>query len=137
MLSLTGCNKKNKIPGNIIPPKKMEAVLWDMMRADYFLTDYILQKDLSQDKKTESIKLYRQVFSLHNISKEQFTESFSYYQSHPAIFKNIMDSLSHPKKVSPEELILKPIDSDSQIQQKKNTIDSASPIRKKKIIRTN
>ena len=32
-----GCKSKNTVPRGVLSPDKMEAVLWDMMRADQFL----------------------------------------------------------------------------------------------------
>ena len=75
---ISGCKNNNRIPSAIIPAKKMQAILWDIMRADQFLGDFVLPKDSSLDKKTESARLYGQVFSIHHISKEQFGESFSF-----------------------------------------------------------
>ena len=51
-----GCKNKNGIPNSVLPQKKMQAILWDMMRADQFLADYILNKDSSLNKTTESLK---------------------------------------------------------------------------------
>ena len=45
ILFFAGCKNKNAVPGNILPQSKMQAVIWDMMRADQFLTDYVLNKD--------------------------------------------------------------------------------------------
>ena len=71
----------------------MQAVVWDMMRADQFVTILYLEKDSTLDRNTESIKLYQQVFRIHQISKEEFQQSLSFYRSHPALLKVIMDSL--------------------------------------------
>jgi Domain of unknown function (DUF4296) len=95
---LAACKKKDKFPGNVLPPKKMQSVLQDMMRADQFLTDFVFSKDTSIDKKTESLKFYRQVFAIHQVSKEEFQQSFSYYKSHPQLLKVIMDSIGVNKK---------------------------------------
>jgi hypothetical protein len=76
-----------------MPRDKMEIVLWDMMRADKFLTDFIFS-DSSIDKKTESIRLYKQVLTTHNTNQEEFKRSFDYYRSRPLLLKNIMDSLT-------------------------------------------
>ncbi len=61
----------------------MQAVLWDLMRADQFLADYVFNKDSSLDKTTESLKYYQKIFAIHKVSKEEFQESFSFYQAHP------------------------------------------------------
>ena len=90
-----GCKNKDSIPATILPPKKMQLILWDIMRADQFLNDYVINKDTSLKKIPESLKYYQQIFAIHKISKEQFQHSFSFYQSHPALLKVLMDSISN------------------------------------------
>ena len=92
----TACKGKNKIPADVLTQKKMQAVMWDMMRADHFLTDYVFNKDSGLDKTAESFKYYQQIFALHQTNTEQFRKSYSFYTSHPYLFKAIMDSLSKP-----------------------------------------
>jgi hypothetical protein len=131
---ITGCKNKNRIPAGIIPQKKMQTILWDMMRADLFLSDFVLNKDSNLDKRTESIKLYRQVFAIHHISKEQYEKSFSFYKTHPDLFKVIMDSLSQPNTEAPTEMIKEPVlqDSFQQSPRKMPQPDTVNPFRKKK-----
>lgn len=95
-LFVTGCSSKEKIPRDLIPQKKMKAVLWDLMRADQFLSDYVLNRDTSLDKSAERLKYYNRIFSIHKISRENFQHSFAYYQAHTPLFKIIMDSISVP-----------------------------------------
>ncbi|HKB42904.1 MAG TPA: DUF4296 domain-containing protein, partial [Chitinophagaceae bacterium] len=61
--------------------------------ADKFLTDFVFIKDTSLNKDTSSIKLYQQIFRIHHISKQEFQQSFSFYRSHPDLFKTVLDSL--------------------------------------------
>ncbi len=96
-LLIAGCGNRNKIPNDVLPPDKMEVVIWDMMRADQFLADYVLSKDTSKKKMEESVKLYQQIFSLHKITQEEFKKSFYYYQSHPLQLKGVMDSINTKK----------------------------------------
>ncbi len=98
---VAGCKNKNSLPGGILPQKKMQAIVWDIMRADQFLADYVINKDTSLDKTTESLKYYQRIFAIHDVTKEEFQHSFSYYQDHPALFKAIMDSINAPEKVAP------------------------------------
>ena len=91
---LWSCKNKEGIPSDVLPHKQMKAIIWDMMRADQFLSDFILNRDSAPDKKTESVKLYQQVLAIHDITKEKFQKSFDYYQSHPGLLKNIMEALS-------------------------------------------
>lgn len=93
---ISGCSSKEKIPQDLIPEKKMQAVLWDLMRADQFLNDYVLNRDTSLNKSAERLKYYNSIFSIHKISRENFQHSFAYYQAHPSLFRMIMDSLSTP-----------------------------------------
>lgn len=95
---IAGCKSKSGVPSGVVAPKKMQAILWDMMRADQFLADYVLNKDTSLNKTTESLKYYQQIFALHKISKEQFQHSFSFYKTHPILLKTIMDSIAAPPK---------------------------------------
>jgi len=92
-LFLLGCKNKNKVPHGIIPENKMEMMIWDMVRADEFITSLEINPD-STNKKTESIKLYEQIFRIYNSSKKEFQKSLSFYTSHPALLKVMMDSLS-------------------------------------------
>ncbi len=88
-----GCKRRDKIPADVIPPDKMEKVLWDMIRADEFVAGFILPNDSTKIKKTESIALYEKVFRIHRISKEEFQRSFSYYRSKPSVLRTLTDSL--------------------------------------------
>jgi hypothetical protein len=135
-LIITGCKNKNRIPADIIPQKKMQAILWDMMRADQFLTDFVLNKDPGLDKRTESIKLYTRVFTIHHISKEQYERSFSFYKMHPVLFKVMMDSLSIPKTEAPTEMIKQPVPPDSLQASpgKMQQPDSIKFLRRKKVL---
>jgi hypothetical protein len=107
-----------------LPPEKMEAVLWDLMRADKFLSDYVLNKDSTKKIDTESVNLYKQVFAIHNITGEQFQKSFAYYKAHPDLLKGIMDSLSRPPMAEPTEMVqpvpLSPVQSSADSFQRKN-----------------
>jgi len=84
--------QNDRIPKDVLPPEKMQAVLWDMIRADEFLVSYVL-RDTSFNRKDESIKMYETVFKLHDITKSTFEKSFKYYHQHPKILKPIMDTL--------------------------------------------
>lgn len=130
---IVSCKRKNKIPGDVLPPQKMEAVLWDIMRADKFLSDYVFYTDTSKEKKAESIKLYQQVFTIHDITKEKFQHSFSWYKSHPAFLKSIMDSLNSNAASAPTKIIAT---DDTTIGPFKKPFlrDSSSPFRKRKIV---
>jgi hypothetical protein len=137
------CKNKNKLPAGILPQKKMQVVLTDLMRADQFLSNYILNKDTSLNKISESLKYYQQVFALHKITRDEFQHSFSFYKSHPVLFKTILDSISNPPKEAPTQLAVpvKTVDTVSAIPDttnsgiKMNRPDTLVPGRKKKSIK--
>ena len=95
-ICIWSCRSKEEIPADIIPEAKMEAILWDMIRADQFLTSYVFYKDSSVDQNTHSIRLYQQVLTLHNTDRDDFEKSFSFYKSHPELLKQVLDSLNKP-----------------------------------------
>ncbi len=130
---IVSCKGKNKIPGDVLPPAKMEAVLWDIMRADKFISDYIYSSDTSVEKQSARLKLYQEAFTVHHITKEKFQHSFSWYQSHPAFLKTIMDSLSNKAAPAPTKII-ETDDTTTGPFKKLPLRDSSSPFRKRKVI---
>jgi hypothetical protein len=93
-LLATGCSDKKSVPSGILPPEKMENVLWDIIQADQYTAD--LAKDSSAhiaDLKTERLRLYDQVFRLHDVSRDKFRKSYQYYTDHPELSQDLFDSL--------------------------------------------
>jgi hypothetical protein len=91
--SIIACGK-NKKAGEILPPVKMEKVIWDMVQADEYIQAFVLKDSNKVDVNAERYKLYQQVFQLHNTSKEQFKKSYDYYIARPGENKVIFDSLA-------------------------------------------
>ena len=92
-LALVGsCTNKDKMPDGILKPEKMQAVLWDVIKADVFTTDYI-KKDTAKNAAAENLKLQQQIFAIHKISKTDFDNSYDYYKSNTEVFKKIVDSM--------------------------------------------
>lgn len=87
---------KNEGRRNILPENKMREVMWDMIRADEYVSDVLL-KDSTRNKKNESVKLYEEIFHIHKITQQQFKESLEYYSSQPNLFRPIIDSLAKRK----------------------------------------
>jgi len=94
-----GCIRKNRIPKEVLPQNEMRKVMWDMMRADAYVSEFIM-KDSTRNQKTESAILYEKIFAIHFTTQETFKKSLAFYQSRPDLFKVISDSLrSDEKKV--------------------------------------
>lgn len=104
------CARKEKRE-DILPEKKMREVMWDMIRADQYVSDFLL-KDSTKKKKEESVRLYEQIFQLERISRDQFKKSLAYYSSRPDLFRPIIDSLAARKSELPPASV-HPIPEDS------------------------
>jgi hypothetical protein len=94
ILGIASCSDKKKVPSDVLGREEMEAVMWDMIQADrysatYFHSDSIKRRDI----KTETLKLYDQVFQIHDISQEEFVKSYKFYLSRPDISKAMFDSI--------------------------------------------
>ena len=89
---IAGCVRKNKIPEGVLPQNQMRMIIWDLLKADAFVSNFIL-KDSSKNLNQESNKLYDQIFKLHSTDRQTFKESLAFYQSRPDLFKVIADSL--------------------------------------------
>lgn len=96
---LLACGGRNNLPKGVLSEKKMTEVLWDVMQADQFLTDFVFSRDTAQslDKRKETIRLYRRIFASHKISEETFRQSFAYYKSRPEKLKVVLDSVANSK----------------------------------------
>ena len=86
------CIKGNKIPKDVIPQNQMRKIMRDLMRADAYVTDFVM-KDSTRNQKEESTKLYERIFDIHATTLETFKKSLVFYQSRPDLFKAISDSL--------------------------------------------
>jgi hypothetical protein len=89
---LFSCGDKNQKRAEIIPPDKMQLVLFDILRADVFVFEYI-KKDSAKKLEIESVKLQQQIFTAHKISKAAFYKSYDFYKAHPDLMQPILDSM--------------------------------------------
>ncbi len=88
---LISCSS-SPVPGDVIPPEQMKKIVFDLVRADVFVDNYVL-RDTALTSKRQHIKYYEQVFAIHKISQQEFYKSFRYYQQHPDVNKILFDSI--------------------------------------------
>ncbi len=88
------CSDSSKLPEGVLSRPKMREVIWDMTRAGEFLNGFVFNKDSTIDKISETQKWYDKIYRLHKITKAEFTKSYTYYQDHPMLMKEILDSLA-------------------------------------------
>ena len=107
-IAVYGCIRDNRIPKGIISQNEMRKIMWDLMRADAYVSDFIM-KDSTRNKKTESAILYEQIFKMHSTTEKAFIKSRDFYSERPDLLKVITDSLrSDERKVQQYENYSKP-----------------------------
>lgn len=101
---LFACTDKTSIPADVIPREKMEKVLWDMMMADRFAAQYLVRDSTRINVTDSTFKLYSQVFSLNDITREDFVKSYKFYLTRPDLTKVMFDSILLRANRQKEEL---------------------------------
>lgn len=92
LLTCTSCSDRQK-QGTVLSKEKMQAVLWDMLQADAFTSNFI-KKDSSKNEAKENAALQKKIFELHKISREDYLTSYDYYSTQPELMKIMLDSMS-------------------------------------------
>src|SRR5579863_5274611 len=93
ILAGVGCTDKDKVPNGILPRDKMQEVMWDMTQADQYAALYVAKDSLHSDRKAETMRLYEEVFRLHQVTREEFKKSYQYYLDHPELSQLLFDSV--------------------------------------------
>lgn len=76
----------------VMPLDSMKVVIFDLLRMDQYFV--VMQaKDTTKRRSKENIRLYDEVYALHHITKARFDSSYRYYESHPSLFRQLIDSL--------------------------------------------
>lgn len=90
ILLLMAC--ANDESDRILSKDSMQIIMWDMMKADeLFMRKMVTDSNAVKNK--EDVKLYETVFRIHKVTKDRFFESYRYYEAHPILFKEIIDSI--------------------------------------------
>jgi hypothetical protein len=91
LIIFIGCSS-NGIHKGILPPERMQLIVYDLIRVDEFINNYVI-KDSTVDIKRKRSILYEQVFKVHKTSRATFFSSYKYYQQNPKLQKELFDSL--------------------------------------------
>lgn len=97
LVFLLACVRDNKIPKGILSQNEMHKVMWDLIRADAYVSNFIMP-DSTKNLKNERAILYEKVFAIHSITEETFKKSIAFYESRPDLFKPVADSLKSEEK---------------------------------------
>ena len=94
---LFSCYRGDKAPSDIIKPKEMGDIMWDIMRAQSFASEIAL-KDSTVDAAVQTKLLSQKVFEIYKIDSAQFNKSYNWYVRHPDVLNRIFDSLYAQKQ---------------------------------------
>ncbi len=83
---------KPSVPEGVLPADRMQALYWDLMRADEMVNYYALL-DTAYVRTKHQDSLYTVILGIHQVSRETFLESKHYYETHPEKLKPILDSI--------------------------------------------
>jgi hypothetical protein len=134
LLLLAAC-RSSSVPENILPPEKMQKIMWDIGRADELVAYYGL-RDSSYISMEHYNEYYQKVFRIHKTTKEEFSRSLVYYESHPPLLKRVLDSvqkMGQRHQNLPDSLRSRPQVTDTLVRKNLSHLDSLK--RKKGIIR--
>ncbi|OLY93624.1 protein of unknown function [Cnuella takakiae] len=101
LLVLAACGSKPEVPENILPPAKMEAITWDMIRADGLLS-HTIPADTITPAYDKRIQLYQEVFRMHGINQTDFKRSFIFYKNRPDLLKVVFTDMVKKAEKLPE-----------------------------------
>jgi hypothetical protein len=96
LIVTAGCGG-NSTDKKVLPVQDMKLIMWDMLKADEYYIK-LTTNDTAQQFKNENFRLYDQVFRAYKINRKQFYSSYKYYESHPDLFKVLIDSVDEVAK---------------------------------------
>lgn len=103
-VGVLSCGRGPSLPAGILPADKMEAVLWDLLRADQFVTNYVASRDTSIAGHAKGPQLYAAILKKHGITDSVFQVSVAYYKNNPKLFYPILDSIGQQPSLAPTPL---------------------------------
>jgi hypothetical protein len=90
---LIACKDSNRESDkNIIPPKKMQMVLLDFIKADSYDTE-ISARDKRVKDTLDNLSRQNTIFEHHKVTRNAFINSLEFYKKNPDIFIPILDSM--------------------------------------------
>jgi hypothetical protein len=93
----------------VIPMEKMEKILWDIIQADQFSSQFLYKDSAKLNVKEETMKLYDEVFAVNHVTREQFKTSYNFYMEHPEITRSMFDSLAVKANLLRNEIYKHPV----------------------------
>lgn len=101
LCALMACRQQSKVPDGVLPPAKMEAVLWDLIQADEVVN--LIAANPQKNRYAIAVDRYQKAFSLHGTNKAQFQKSLDWYNTQPELMREVLDNIQkkHPVVTQP------------------------------------
>ncbi len=101
-VSVLACSGGDAVPKGILPKQKMQAVLWDLLKTGEYFDGFVFNQDTTgMDRNAKVREWYDNVYRLHQVSRRDFEKSYAYYRSHPALMKEVLDSINKKQATPP------------------------------------
>jgi hypothetical protein len=92
--NLAACTDRTSVPKNFIQPDSMQKIMKDVIIVGVYSDQFIAKDTSKHNKRKANNDLMDSVFKLHKITREEFIQSLSFYESRPDLNKMIFDSLA-------------------------------------------
>ena len=92
-MAIISCGSGEKVPKDVLEPRKMERVMTDILMAESFSESYLLL-DTTKKRDEWFTGELNKVLAINHITQDQFRKSMNFYKSRPDIFKVIIDSIN-------------------------------------------
>ena len=83
-------SEKGKAP---VAFAKMPKIVWELMQSDGYYSK-ISFLDSTLKGKRKNVEMYQQIFDLNKVTPKDFYTSIDFYEKHPLLFKELMDSVA-------------------------------------------
>ena len=133
LIVMIACTDEKKVPRGIIPYAKMEKVMWDMVRADRYISGYIMSRRdslIATNNKRDAAIFYERVFNLHGITRDEFLKSYKYYLGRPDLTKEMFDSIAARGERLREDMYRPDRNTDSLMKRHLDSVDKLKPAKK-------
>lgn len=105
LIGFISCMGSESASPSVLSPEKMETVLWDLLRAEQFTTNYVVGRDTSRAAKATGPRLYDAILKKHGTTDSLFRLSLDYYKKHPKLLLPILDSIGLRPDLAPTPMV--------------------------------
>ncbi|MEY5034055.1 MAG: hypothetical protein RL447_433 [Bacteroidota bacterium] len=122
------CGSGPSVPSDVLPQEKMKSVLWDLLRAEQFVSNYVVSRDTTTAGLAKGPQLYDAILKKYGLTDSAFQVSLEYYKKHPKLLNPILDSIGQQPALAPTPVATAVTDSTSPASAAKSTADTVASL---------